>query len=627
MTKVIGAWLTRANLFLFLGAITIAVVIGNVSVARGDSVEDNPFSYISPLPGSSFLPPGTTIAVRHKELAGADLLDSIDFTVTGSMSGGHNGEIILARDGRTVLFSPNKEFLPGEIVNVTINGAKLGNLSSATQPFNFAFGVSEPLVQASDQHYVSEEDPSPKREAAPIPPHNYLTAPGDMPTYAVERWPGNLGEGYIFLSIFEQFSGQTTGYVQILDNNGEPIYYDSPFSLPVTLDFKKQPNGTLTFFAPGPGLNRFFALDSNYKIVDDFQAGNGYPTDLHDLQVLENGNALLLVHDRQIVDMSLLDPNASKEATVIGCIIQEVDRDNNVVFQWRSWDHIDITDTNRPLDSNPLRYIHCNSIGQDHDGNLLLSSRNLDEVTKIDGQAGSIIWRLGGRRNQFSFVNDPGFSVQHDARRIANGNITLYDNGTLDPKTASRGVEFHVDNVYKIASKVSEFYNTPDVFGYFTGNMQRLPNGNSLVGWGASSTPLLTEFAPNGDMLLTLSANNPYNTYRAFRFPWQGFPTWPPVLVATLENTTAHLYFSWNGSTETVAYRVYGGRGDQQNLLATVPRDGFEATYSYDMPESGLWYFSVVPLDKFNQEGPRSNSAPVQLGGHQAYAAVVAVKK
>lgn len=40
-----------------------------------------------------------------------------------------------------------------------------------------------------------------------------------------------------------------------------------------------------------------------------------------------------------------------------------------------------------------------------------------------------MIWILGGRRNQFVFTNDLRFSRQHDIRRLANGNITLFDNG------------------------------------------------------------------------------------------------------------------------------------------------------------------------------------------------------
>lgn len=78
-------------------------------------------------------------------------------------------------------------------------------------------------------------------------------------------------------------------------------------------------------------------------------------------------------------------------------IIQELDQSKNVVFQWRSWDHFRITDaTHEDLTAALVDYVHANALEVDNDGNILLSSRHLDEITKIDRQTGNIIWRLDG---------------------------------------------------------------------------------------------------------------------------------------------------------------------------------------------------------------------------------------
>ena len=37
---------------------------------------------------------------------------------------------------------------------------------------------------------------------------------------------------------------------------------------------------------------------------------------------------------------------------------------------------------------------------------LMISSRHLNEITKISRTTGDIIWRFGGKNNQFTFVND-----------------------------------------------------------------------------------------------------------------------------------------------------------------------------------------------------------------------------
>ena len=76
-----------------------------------------------------------------------------------------------------------------------------------------------------------------------------------------------------------------------------------------------------------------------------------------------------------------------------------------------------------------MDYIHCNAIEVDADGHLLISSRNISEVTKVNRQTGEVIWHLGGKLNEFDFGAEIGFSRQHDIRHLENGNIMLFDNG------------------------------------------------------------------------------------------------------------------------------------------------------------------------------------------------------
>ena len=317
--------------------------------------------------------------------------------------------------------------------------------------------------------------------------------------------------------------------------------------------------------------------------------------------------------------MSGIVPGGSSQAEVIGCIIQELDEKNQLHFQWSSWDHIPISDTIMPLTAEPLRYMHCNGIEEDFDGNILLSSRNLSEITKIDRQTGAIIWRMGGKQNEFDFGGDRGFSVQHDVRRLPNGNLTLYDNA--DPAfTRSRGVEYKIDEGSKRVELVAEYVKNPPLHGWAMGNMQRLPGGNSLIGWGSSSAPLFTEFAADGRRLLSMSSPEGLVTYRAFRDTWQGYPAKPPVLAARVEGDKVHLHFSWNGSTETTAYVINAAQNLDDILpVATVPKAGFETVYTYEAPADGTWYFRVRPLNKSGEAGPRSHYVQVTAGQWQTY--------
>jgi len=148
-------------------------------------------------------------------------------------------------------------------------------------------------------------------------------------------------------------------------------------------------------------------LDSHYQETRVISATRGYHADAHELQILPNGHALFLIYDPQPASSEAISAGVPATATVIGLVIQELDTSGLETFHWESWDHFLITDTYVALNAPMVDYVHGNALEVANDGNLLLSSRHLSEITKIDHIDGHIIWRLGGKNNQFNFVNDP----------------------------------------------------------------------------------------------------------------------------------------------------------------------------------------------------------------------------
>jgi hypothetical protein len=316
-----------------------------------------------------------------------------------------------------------------------------------------------------------------------------------------------------------------------------------------------QVDGRLSYFDRASGAH--IVLDSTYAVVDSFRCGNGYTTDFHDFVILPNGHALLMSYDPQVMDMSQIVPKGSPTAVVFGLVIQELDRNKEVIFQWRSWDHFQITDAiGQPLGGRTVDYVHGNSIDADPEGNLLISSRHLDEVTKIDRDTGEMIWRLGGRNNQFTFVNDPiGISHQHAARFLPNGHVTLFDNGVYRTPRFSRAIEYAIDERKMTATLVWEQRHDPDVYGAATGNVQRLPSGNTLIQWGTTK-PTLSEVTADGRVVSELSFEQGVFAYRAYRFEW------PRVKEARV----------------TLAPRVIQSARDRGWVNATIEPIGFDAS-------------------------------------------------
>lgn len=249
--------------------------------------------------------------------------------------------------------------------------------------------------------------------------------------------------------------------------------------------------------------------------------GNGYLADSHAFQLLPNGHALMLCYDEQAVDMSEIAAGGHPAATVTGAVIQELDADKQVIFQWRTWDHIPITDSYRDITQRKFGYIHVNAVSLDPiDGNILLSCRETSEVVKVNRTTGDVLWRMGGKQNEFTFFNEHEenapryFKLMHSVRRLPNGNLTMFDNGADEAvgdqeRTYSRAVEYALDEENKTATLVWEYRSDPDIRALTGGSVTRLPGGHTLVNWGGAAktgeAPAMTEVDPNGQLVYDIT--------------------------------------------------------------------------------------------------------------------------
>ena len=244
-------------------------------------------------------------------------------------------------------------------------------------------------------------------------------------------------------------------------------------------DFRNN-NGRLSYY--DKAYRQWIITDNNMIERDTLQCLNGF-TDYHDIRLLDDGGYILNCYDSLYIELELPMPQLVRDILVI----QEFDDEGNLILNWNALDHLSIYDyPNMNLAAPELTFMHGNSIEVDYDNNLLLSNRVSNEIIKIDRLTGDIIWIMGGPLNEFIFINDPlnGFNKQHDVRRIENGNITLFDNGTQHQPMLSRAVEYEIDELNKTATLVWA-YNHPDsIVAMAMGSVQRLPNQNTLINWG-----------------------------------------------------------------------------------------------------------------------------------------------
>jgi len=394
----------------------------------------------------------------------------------------------------------------------------------------------------------------------------------------------NPAPGYLFGSLCVSNVPGYSNYFAILDNDGSPILLNQTNSLG-----ELACNG---LFVSTEGKNgqpvRFLLKDASFNVIATNQAGNGYVADRHDFQVLPNGHALILITDSTpVVDMSQLVPGGSPTALITQAVIQEVDVDGNVVFQWRSLDHIPVTDSYQDLTAANLGYIQVNSLWFDEtDGNLILSCRNTSEVIKISRVTGDIVWRLQGKYNQFTFTNaipgnsDPAyFQVQHHARRLPNGNLLIYDNGysaDSDPvysftRPYSRAVEYVIDETSKTAKLVWQYRHSPDIITYKGGRADRLSGGHTIIHWGNDNTAspglAMTEVDAEGRLICEVALPKAGVSGNLTRMVWPLESSFVTVTKGELAAGNTYVFNDGDTNATGVTIDVIGITAEQYNSV------------------------------------------------------------
>ncbi len=196
--------------------------------------------------------------------------------------------------------------------------------------------------------------------------------------------------GYFFISSRVLNADTALHFIAIVDNNGTPVYYRRIYL--GNGGFRLQKNGYLTYRPNWTGFG-YFVLDSSFNRIDTLYMLN-YDANQHDFKISQDGHPLFIGNYTRNVDMSQIVQGGNPNASVYELVIQEFDDKGNLVFEWRSWEHFEILDANDNdvnFTSSVIDYIHPNGIEFDSDTSILISSRHLDEITKIDRRSGGII--------------------------------------------------------------------------------------------------------------------------------------------------------------------------------------------------------------------------------------------
>lgn len=351
----------------------------------------------------------------------------------------------------------------------------------------------------------------------------------------------------------------------------------------------------------GTGWGTGYLLDTSYRAVTSIHAGNGLSVDLHELNLTPRGTALITAYRTAETDLSAV--GGPRKGKVYACQAQEIDvATGKMLFSWDSLDHVGVDETYQKFtpgkdgkQRGTFDYFHINSVSQAPDGDLLISARNTWTIYKISKATGKIVWRLNGKRSDFTMGPGTHFYWQHHSRVVSGRRLSLFDDGASPAEEAqSRGLILDVDTSAKRVSLAKDYTHPAQLLAQNQGSVQVRSNGNVVVGWG--NQPYFSEFTADGTQVLDSRLPMDIQSYRAFTFPWTGHPTDRPALAVESDTSGgATVFASWNGSTEVARWEVLSGpEPTSLRRVAAADWGGLETVITANHADK---HVAVVALD------------------------------
>lgn len=439
------------------------------------------------------------------------------------------------------------------------------------------------------------------------------TLPGvQPPRLTVTHAAAGTAPGFVFVA--EKAGTKRLGGPVIADDRGRIVWYHQlPFGLEAT-DFRAQTyrgrpvltwwQGIISEAGVGRGVDEVF--DGSYHVLKEIRAANGLVADLHEFQLTPRGTAYITAYKEVPADLSGV--GGPTHGWVYDSVVQELDvATRKAVFEWHSLGHVPLSDSREAhrepardaTKARPLDYFHVNSVADGPDGTVLISARNTSTIYLL-ARDGHIVWRIGTAGSDFGPSSAVQMRYQHDARLHPGELLSFFDNGGIPREEPySRPTVVKLDLANRRASIAEVFLPPVKITSPFEGNLQLLPDGGALVGWGGVRK--VTEFAPDGTVRFGLEL--PFgDTYRGYRLPWRGNPGGRPGIA--LEGAT--VYASWNGKVGIGRWQVLGGP-DSAHLavMASHPWQGLET--AMPLPQG----MTAVAVRALGRSGAVLGTSPV----------------
>jgi hypothetical protein len=250
----------------------------------------------------------------------------------------------------------------------------------------------------------------------------------------------------------------------------------------------------------------------------------------HDVERLDNGNTLLLCREslpKEYREM-IKDPVRRSARPIQEDLVLEVTPDKKSIWEWHMHNYLDV---NLYCEiCNPGDWTHTNTVqslpenkwydaGDERfrPGNILLSPRNLGFIFIVDKHTKEIVWEYSG-----NYAG--GLAGQHESHMIekglpGEGNIIVFDNGAPPMRNIAHVGKSFVLEIDPVGKRLVWKYESEEKFySAFMSNVQRLPNGNTLI--CESEGPRIFEVTHEREIVWEYAIEWNRVFGRAYRYPY-----------------------------------------------------------------------------------------------------------
>lgn len=346
-------------------------------------------------------------------------------------------------------------------------------------------------------------------------------------------------DGHI-LTTFAGISKKAQGFAVMMNTRGDVLfYYTNPNPRLNVSDFKRYilPNGKIrytmmvqtTSCCSAYWYGELLVMDGKFRKIRSLRQQK----DIKGTGLIDNHDSLLLSDYHYILprnqhEVMVVD---GKEKHVAASIMQEI-KNGQVIFEWQSQNYPELLDEALracQYEEHAQDYLHLNSIIIDpRDNHFIVSFRSTSSVMKIHRKTGQILWRLGGKKDDFGLTPEQLFIFQHTATITDDGYVMIFDNHVrdLDPRCAgefpyqpaetSRILKFKLDEKNK---RLAGFQSFPLPWhAAYMGSVFETEYNTYIVGYGSNAQMGAAEIDRDGKILWEMRQPVGFYNYRVYKY-------------------------------------------------------------------------------------------------------------